>query len=575
MPTPTISTDVFVNRLRDSLRNPDNRICFVLGAGASVESGISSGATLAKQWHSELPLFHNEQRIAEWKAQVNFNEKDVPAHYAQLFKLRYEGHQDDGIHQITSEIEKGSPGFGYTILSQVLQQTHHNVVITTNFDTLTEESLYVFTNKRALVCNHENLAHLARPSRTRPLVVKIHRGLYMDPLNNEDDIAELKPQWERALTDIFRNYIPVVVGYGGNDDSLMNYLRQIAPCQRLYWCIREGNVPRADIAEVVERHRGQFVTIGGFNRLMFRFIDLFGLSKLHEVMAETAKERAEKLRGEYEEAAKDIGQSGSEQEKQELGRIAEDFDTGDWLQWQIKAAATKDPAAKKAIYQQALAALPQSHQLHYNLGCLFAECGEYNQAIAAFQKAVDIKPDKHEAWNNMGSAYDDQKEYDKAIEAYQKAVDIKPDLHEAWYNMGNVYREQKEYDKAIALYQKAADIKPDLHEAWYNMGNAYREQKEYDKAITAFQKAVDIKPDKQEAWNNMGSMHYRQKAYDKAITAFQKAVEIKPDKHEAWYNMGITYEHKADTTNARRCYAKAHRLNPNNEIYKKAVERLN
>ncbi|MCK9398792.1 MAG: hypothetical protein M0Q51_02205 [Bacteroidales bacterium] len=146
MPVTTISTEVLINHLRDTLRNPDNKICFILGAGASVESGIESGAMLARQWYSELPKFHSEQRIADWKTEVAFDENNIPAFYSKLFRLRYDGHRDDGIHHITSIIEKGNPGFGYTILSQVLQRTQHNVVITTNFDTLTEESLLVFTN---------------------------------------------------------------------------------------------------------------------------------------------------------------------------------------------------------------------------------------------------------------------------------------------------------------------------------------------------------------------------------------------------------------------------------------------
>jgi hypothetical protein len=250
MPVKTISTEIFINHLRDTIRNPDNKICFILGAGASVESGIDSGAKLALEWYGELAQFHSPERIDEWKKEVSFDEKNIPGFYSQLFNFRYEGHPEDGIDYITSIIEKGVPGFGYTIMSQLLQRTHHNVIITTNFDTLIEESLYIYADKRALVCNHENVAHLARPSSKRPLIVKIHRGLYMDPLNKQADIAVIKPQWKKALTDIFHNYIPVVIGYGGNDGSLMNYLKEIDPCQRMYWCIYGDAKPHSRQAKL-------------------------------------------------------------------------------------------------------------------------------------------------------------------------------------------------------------------------------------------------------------------------------------------------------------------------------------
>jgi NAD-dependent SIR2 family protein deacetylase len=112
MTVPTITTDILINHLRDTLENRDNKICFILGAGASVESGIDSGAMLARQWYSELSMFHSEQRIAEWKTEVHFEENNIPAFYSNLFRFRYEGHQDDGIHQINAMIRK-NPEFAF------------------------------------------------------------------------------------------------------------------------------------------------------------------------------------------------------------------------------------------------------------------------------------------------------------------------------------------------------------------------------------------------------------------------------------------------------------------------------
>jgi len=36
MPAKIISTEIFINQLRDTLRNPDNKICFILGAGRAL-----------------------------------------------------------------------------------------------------------------------------------------------------------------------------------------------------------------------------------------------------------------------------------------------------------------------------------------------------------------------------------------------------------------------------------------------------------------------------------------------------------------------------------------------------------
>ena len=452
-----LTTEFFINDIKDTLGNADAKFCFILGAGASVESGILSGGTLANKWYSELGNHHTSEEIEQWKTDVAFDEKNVAAFYSQLFSFRYKRNMDAGINYINSVIEKGSPGFGYSVLSQVLDLTHHNVVITTNFDTLTEEALYIYTNKRALICNHENLAHLAKPRTARPLIVKIHRGLYLDPLNAPEEIQAIKPEWEKSLSKIFSEYIPIVIGYGGNDGSLMNYLQEIKSCTRMYWCIQGGFIPSEAIVTVVKKHNGSFVQIEGFNRLMFRFIGLFKVG-LPNDLEQLAKERYEKLRKELEEASKIIEESGTTQEKEELGKIASDFDVNDWLQWDLKAKAAINGQETEAIYIQAINLLPKSYQLLNNYGVWLYDKNHFDKAIECYQKAIEIKPDYAAAWNNMGVAYRAKGDNDKAIECYQKAIEIKPDYAAAWYNMGVAYGYKGDNDKANACYQKAIEI---------------------------------------------------------------------------------------------------------------------
>jgi NAD-dependent SIR2 family protein deacetylase len=45
----------------------DSRYCFILGAGASVESGIPSGQKLAQEWFEELKnLVMEEKEFNKW-----------------------------------------------------------------------------------------------------------------------------------------------------------------------------------------------------------------------------------------------------------------------------------------------------------------------------------------------------------------------------------------------------------------------------------------------------------------------------------------------------------------------------
>lgn len=560
MPINTISSEIFINHLRDTLSSPDNKLCFILGSGASVESGINSGAKLAVKWYNELSNFHSSKEIAEWKLNVTFDENNIPVFYSKLFKFRYEGHREDGIQEITRIIEKGSPSFGYTILSQIMQRTQHNVVVTTNFDTLTEESLFLFTNKRALVCNHENIAHLAYPSTIRPLIVKIHRGLYMDPLNDDEEISKIKPQWETALTNIFKNYIPIVIGYGGNDGSLMNYLKKISSCQRMYWCLNSEKTPNIDIIEVLKRHNGTFVVTGGFNRLMFRFIDLFELTRVHDIIEILAKERANKLRIQFEEAGRGIATTGTLQEKNELKKVAANFDANDWLQWQLKAMAAINEKEKKSIYMEALSILPQSHQLYNNFAYWLDEWNQYDSAIENYKKALELEPFKYETWINLGISFKKNNQYEDAINAYSKAIEIKSSNNEAWLYLGNLYYKLRKYDEAINAYNKTIELKPENYNAWNNLGCIFNQIGKYEEAIFAFEKGIELKPEKEETFGNLGISYLRTNKIGKAIEAYNKAVLINPNNFKIWYNLGLLYQTNDDLKNAEKCFNQSHIL---------------
>ena len=56
------------------------------------------------------------------------------------------------------------PTFGHIVLAQILSKIPGHSVLTTNFDSLIETSIYQFTDKTPLVCRHESLSGYARPS---------------------------------------------------------------------------------------------------------------------------------------------------------------------------------------------------------------------------------------------------------------------------------------------------------------------------------------------------------------------------------------------------------------------------
>ncbi|RLA11323.1 MAG: hypothetical protein DRQ52_09815 [Gammaproteobacteria bacterium] len=214
----------------------DRSLAFILGAGASVTSGIPAAGVLAKNWLNESYSRHCleiDQSIESWAAKEfsdsDFDLADTAAFYPKIFKSRFGGDPQSGYAALEAEMEDAEPSLGYSLLGKILAETRHKVVVTTNFDNLVADALAIHALRSPLIVGHESLAGFVRPSLSRPLVAKIHRDLHLHPKNDQGEVDDLETAWEEALTSLFQHYTPLVIGYGGNDGSLMDLLEGLPP----------------------------------------------------------------------------------------------------------------------------------------------------------------------------------------------------------------------------------------------------------------------------------------------------------------------------------------------------------
>lgn len=129
---------------------PDRSFCFLLGAGASVSSGIPPGSVLARRWVEELFVRaegeESETSIEEWATPKNlrisdFRLDDVASLYPKIYDEVFRDDPESGYAYLEDVMHQAEPSLGYSILAQVLVETAHKIVITTNFDSLVADAL--------------------------------------------------------------------------------------------------------------------------------------------------------------------------------------------------------------------------------------------------------------------------------------------------------------------------------------------------------------------------------------------------------------------------------------------------
>jgi len=271
-----ITTNTFRHTLRDIHKKTENRkFCFVIGAGASSKSGISTGRELSEKWFDEIQNRLEKEELMKWVSDQKIDKNDLSASYGNIYRKRFENDKTSGYEFLVQEMKDVMPSFGHIVLAQILSRIPGHCVLTTNFDGLVESSVYQFTDKTPLVCGHESLSGYARPSPSHPLIVKIHRDLLLAPKSDPDEINNLASGWKEPLDNIFSTHIPIIIGYGGNDGSLMNYFETMNKPSNFFWCGIDENKISIRIKNLISKHDGRFVKIEGFDELMFELLKVF------------------------------------------------------------------------------------------------------------------------------------------------------------------------------------------------------------------------------------------------------------------------------------------------------------
>ena len=487
----TISTHYFKHTLSDIHKNSENRkFCFVIGAGASYNSGIQTGGEMAEEWFKEIENRLDENELIEWQATNHIDKDDLAASYGSIYRKRFENDKNSGYEYLVQAMKKSKPSFGHFVLSQILSRYAGHCVLTTNFDSLVESSVYQFTNKTPLVCGHESLSGYARPSQTHPLIIKVHRDLLLAPKSDPDEIRKLDPGWNEPLDHIFSTHIPIIIGYGGNDGSLMSYFKNMNRPSNFFWCgLNEKNVSE-EIKQLVVLHGGRFVKIDGFDELMHELLLVFDeIQPIDKELNEITSKRIETAKIQLET----ITQS---KEKSEILDIAtedrekiakKEFSA---LEYDNHAKKEENLEKRKKIYLEALEKYPSTAWLWWEFTYfLHFIKKDYTNLDQYYERAVELNKSKSGLISNYAIFLEKiLNKYDPAEEYYKKSLEL--DSNDA-INNGNyalfLERARKKYDQAEKYYKIALEL--DSNNVINNGNYALfleRARKKYDQAEKYF-----------------------------------------------------------------------------------------
>lgn len=157
------------------------------------------------------------------------------------------------------------------------------------------------------------------------------------------------------------------------------------------------------------------------------------------------------------------------------------------------------PDKAKPFFEKAANLTPPNLSACYNLARLKQMEKDYNGAIGIYSAIVKQEPRFGLAWNNLGIVYREVGQPDEAISCLRRAVAFAPDLAEAWNNLGVAQDEFHLIENASQSYKKAIEIKPDYKTAHFNLGVALQKLERFREAEAHYKKVLEINPDDEAA----------------------------------------------------------------------------
>jgi tetratricopeptide (TPR) repeat protein len=156
-----------------------------------------------------------------------------------------------------------------------------------------------------------------------------------------------------------------------------------------------------------------------------------------------------------------------------------------------------------SLFTHAINVNPENDVMHYNLGCLYAEQGNREQAVFHYSEALRIHPDDRDSHFNLGGIMAENGDIDRALFHYSEAIRIYPADMDSHNNMGLIYINQNRPDEAISHFKIVLRHHPEDSICHNNMGIAQAMKGDIGMAILHFEKALEINPDNASAKNNL------------------------------------------------------------------------
>ncbi|MFW9949138.1 MAG: tetratricopeptide repeat protein [Candidatus Thorarchaeota archaeon] len=512
----------------NELISEDNKLTFLVGAGASVES--PSHLPTASETVQALIRFSCTKSEIDRILEIS----DLP--FEILAGIILESLDDVKFLDFYQESDK--PNLEHFVLAEMIKKGHF--IITTNFDFLLEYALMqsdIPKKKIIPVITEKDYERFSDPEKlTRSgkfPVYKIHgspkniitgedtRKSFINTLKliglnqTRNNIIQLEPYKAQFLEKTSAERTLIIMGYSGkNDYDLISTLKTMNDLKNLIWINHvSDNKGKEDLYEVGVPKNSELSGMDDLDQNLSEIKRLNENVNVYRLNVNTPK-FLEKLL----------------ENKEALSKEKFDIDLVKWL-----TSNVNDPNELTKLYISSR---------------IYFETKNYNDSLRCLERILHLSEESEDnLWKaislmEIGIINYTQSKYKDAVEWLRKALQVQikikvfPQRVSIFKYLGLSYQAQKNYTEAIRNFEfalKENEKVKDFNEKskiLKHLGIVYQKQENYEEALKNFESAIKLNErsenlaEKAMNYKLKGKIYYSKKNYEEAMNQFKLALEL-------------------------------------------------
>lgn len=176
---------------------------------------------------------------------------------------------------------------------------------------------------------------------------------------------------------------------------------------------------------------------------------------------------------------------------------------------------------------------PERSGFWLNMGMHELVDGNYEIAHNALVKAIEIDPESSLAFQQLGIVYHNIKEYNQALIAFDKSLELDSNDDKTWFHKGNTMFWSGNFYKAIECFDKAIELNPDeCDDAYAIKGMALVKLNDIDLANRCFITALAKNPTNKYA---LAGMKYMPDIWNLEVTPIDNIAAAQANVDPVWF----------------------------------------